>query len=140
MQKVKAGGDHDRRTSERKEPCLGLKLRPQFNDPEAMRVRDNTCWGVHISLEHQRLHMQFRQIKSKFVGAIVGIERRARHTSSHCETCHGYLWTMGEDHGNPVMYRNIWIVPGYGDANSPYAASQSAGYSPCYPPRFLHRR
>lgn len=45
-----------------------------------------------------------------------------------------------QDHGNPVMYRNIWIVPGDGDANWESARSYSAGYSPCYPPRFFHLR
>jgi hypothetical protein len=45
-----------------------------------------------------------------------------------------------QDHGNPVIYRNIWLVPGEGDADWDAVRSQSAGYSPCYPPRFFHRR
>jgi len=48
-----------------------------------------------------------------------------------------------QDHTNPVTYRNIWIVPGEGDANwnsAGSAAYSSAGY--CPPPRrgLLHRR
>ena len=47
-----------------------------------------------------------------------------------------------QDHGNPVMYRNIWIVPGQGDED--WASAGSVSYSgDCSPRgrlRWLHRR
>jgi hypothetical protein len=43
-----------------------------------------------------------------------------------------------QDHGNPVIYRNIWLVPGEGDADW-QTPTHSAG-SPCFPARVVYYR
>lgn len=48
-----------------------------------------------------------------------------------------------QDHGNPVMYRNIWIIPGEGDQNWATPGSVTYSSSDCSPRgrlRWVHRR
>jgi hypothetical protein len=46
------------RPNQREGARFGLTLGLHFNDLEAMRLRDIARWGIHLSLDHERLDTQ----------------------------------------------------------------------------------
>src|SRR5262245_44285487 len=89
--------------SECKESCCSRMPGTHCNDLEAVRMRNSPNRGVHVSLDHQRLHAQLGQIKSEFMSAINGIERHACCASGHSEASHGHLWAIWKDQGHAIM-------------------------------------
>src|SRR5438128_12667642 len=82
------------RPSQCKETCLSLTPGLQFYDLETVRLRHGTRWGMHASLDHERLDTPLPQVPIEFVGRIGRIEWHAYRARGHRETRPGHFPTL----------------------------------------------